>query len=72
VCMEGVRLRKNMKIRVCPFCRNKDLFSIPIDSRFGNDVKYVECLDCHAHGPLATTDEEAVKAWNKRTYDKRR
>jgi len=44
----------------CPFCGSDselvvDLFAFR-----------VECLTCGSFGPLASNDEEAARAWNKR------
>jgi len=56
------------ELKPCPFCGNNDqgMFSIPIDSRYGDRLKYVECMVCHDQGSWAATEEEAIDAWSRR------
>lgn len=52
------------KLKRCPFCKSKHTMTWHI----GHYDKpwLVECMECSANGPLAGTEKEAIKLWNKR------
>ena len=58
-----------MKPLPCPFCGNKgDTLAKPISPRsyfHADDLISVVCWACESQGPVATTDDEAIKAWNR-------
>ena len=58
-----------VKLLPCPHCGSDDLHS---DTEIfkGRHFGFVECLDCPALMRTGTTEEEAVKAWNKRSLSK--
>lgn len=48
-------------IKPCPHCGSKKITT-------ANTVGYtLGCLECYCCGPLASTVELAIKAWNKRS-----
>jgi Lar family restriction alleviation protein len=50
----------------CPFCGRKALFAVQKDLI---DDSFVTCsglLECGMRGPVRRTDEDAIKAWNRR------
>lgn len=53
-------MAKKEENQTCPFCGG--------DSMSVEDGA-VECLDCHATGPIASNDDKAIKAWNHRDGD---
>lgn len=65
-----------MEIKNCPFCGGE------AELKHGNfllsQISYVQCQDCFARTPNKLVgadwcaDEEAIKAWNKRTGEKAR
>ena len=52
------------KLKLCPFCKNKERFTIDYDADFGA-IWYVCCNDCGCH-MYGDTEEEVIKAWNTR------
>jgi len=56
-----------MDIKDCPFCGSSDVSpdsSFKVEGPGGH--KWIVCESCGGSGHLATTDEEATDAWNKR------
>lgn len=51
----------NIELKPCPFCGNEGHLSQHGDSYI------VSCFDCGAQIDYCASEEEAVKAWNKRT-----
>ena len=50
------------ELKPCPFCCSKDF----VFSSSGIDQDFITCLDCGAEGPVATGENDAVVAWNRR------
>lgn len=48
-----------MKLLPCPFCASKEV------SVWDFDAFKVNCGDCEAEGPLASTEAAATKWWNE-------
>ena len=46
----------------CPFCGSQHVESSEVDI----NGWMVECMDCHATGPIDRTEAIAVTAWNRR------
>lgn len=46
----------------CPFCTSTRFKVVEVDLR----VWMVECMDCHATGPLCQSAESAKVRWNRR------
>lgn len=46
----------------CPYCASTNLESEEVD----NDAWMIECLECHATGPIAISDVSAAQKWNQR------
>jgi Lar family restriction alleviation protein len=46
----------------CPFCGSQHVESSEVDI----NGWMVECMDCHATGPIGRTEALSVTAWNKR------
>ncbi len=46
----------------CPFCGNQHVETSEIDI----NEWMVECMDCHATGPIGRTADLSVTAWNRR------
>lgn len=46
----------------CPFCKSTDV----APTQHSRKSWTVMCLDCEAEGPVKTTGQEAIDAWNKR------
>lgn len=59
------------EINRCPFCQSEDVKVEyapvnPIAPPWYDGFHYfVQCKCCKANGPSGTTEEDAVKAWNK-------
>lgn len=49
------------KLKPCPFCGGK-----PYVEKDTEDNMTVDCQECFASGPFSYTEEEAIKAWNRR------
>ena len=56
------------KLRECPFCggNNVDVFNWEVT--FQGDYFKAYCKDCDFELKPQRTEEEAIKAWNKRSY----
>lgn len=52
----------NEQLLPCPFCASDDLDNQV--SEFGNE--FIQCRKCGGDGPLASSDETAEAAWNRR------
>lgn len=53
----------------CPFCLSEDIQTATdyyIYGAFKNEYIFACCPDCGARGPMAQTEEEAVRFWNDR------
>lgn len=48
-----------VKLRRCPFCNSHDVF---IASETG--IKFVQCAECGAQGPVAVTPKRVAEIWN--------
>lgn len=46
----------------CPFCGSQHAKSSEVDI----NGWMVECMDCHATGPMGRTEALSVTAWNRR------
>ena len=63
------------KLKPCPFCGNNDLKDMDIETtgrqslHIKNKVKscFVHCWECGANGAVASTENKAIEAWNKRS-----
>lgn len=53
----------NEELKPCPFCGATD--AEPWTDDYDHDVVF--CRHCGATGPQGTTQERAIKHWNKRT-----
>jgi len=53
---------------LCPFCGDDDPL-VQADSSGGRVDYYVECGSCRAQGPVASSDEEAIRLWNRNVDD---
>lgn len=59
----GLKAQREVEALWCPFCKSDDLhFETTADGHV------VECKGCHASGPEAPSQGQAVEAWNVRTY----
>lgn len=56
---------KKKEILSCPFCLHEDCYIMTEEGEFVVRY-YVDCFFCDARGPVAPTEEEAIKQWNKR------
>lgn len=54
-------ISEDVDIYECPYCNGNQ---IDICKAVG-DKFYVRCFDCHASGPMKSTQHETVNAWNK-------
>lgn len=62
-----IKTISNLSILNCPFCQSKNVFvRIPIAD--GEEYSVI-CNNCKAHGPSKQTNEEAIKAWNRKDDD---
>lgn len=54
------------ELRECPFCTGT--LALIMDPRFHSheDNYYMECQYCYCHGPVGTTEQEAIELWNQR------
>lgn len=54
-------------LKLCPFCGGDDLTMV--EQPFGDAHYFIMCLNpaCSAYGPDASSEAEAVKAWNTRS-----
>ena len=59
------------ELKPCPFCGSGDIGLWESHSRFTtwNNVHFVQCNACGATSDAFPSIEEAIKAWNRRTYD---
>jgi Lar family restriction alleviation protein len=55
------------KIDHCPFCGNYKMNRTICVEAIG--IWVVECDRCTCQGPWATTEDEAIELWNKRSYN---
>lgn len=59
----------NKELEPCPFCENTEVYT----TNDGKYCHYVECIRYQpeyivcCRGPVRTTKQEAIDAWNKRT-----
>lgn len=54
----------------CPWCNNYEKFEMSvmhIGHSKGEPEYQVVCSKCGAKGPIASTEEQAIDAWNKRS-----
>ena len=62
---DAVKLwNKRKKIKRCPICGAKGLIHEAYDGTW-----LVQCSKCYLTGPHKPTQEEAIKAWNRRAND---
>lgn len=58
------------KLKPCPFCKseNCETFTHVAMTEYGlaTGSRYVMCRNCKCQGPEKDSEEEAVKAWNRR------
>lgn len=57
---------QNSKLKPCPFCKSKEIYS----TREDDFTIVAQCIDCGASGPYALNEEEAIEAWNSRAESK--
>jgi|LSPZ01.1.fsa_nt_gi Lar family restriction alleviation protein len=53
----------------CPFCGSEAVYFGEWELKDGKVVNLqatIMCLDCRSRGPIVTTRDEAIAAWNKR------
>ena len=50
----------------CPFCGADEFFLRVVDPYGENDEFCVICDFCDSYGPDASTEEDALKKWNRR------
>ena len=53
----------------CPFCLSEDIQTATDYYTYGafiNEYCFACCPDCGARGPMAKTEEEAIRFWNDR------
>lgn len=62
---ENLRMRGRAK--PCPFCGSEVLWWWTM----GNGDYFIQCLDCVASGPPASSLSEATDLWNNRTEKKK-
>lgn len=48
----------------CPFCGEDKNFQLRVLGNIKPVKAWVECLNCHAEGPLAHLEADAVARWN--------
>ena len=53
------------RLKPCPFCGNKKIEY----SGLAANYRYIECEDCGAAGPVASSNEAAAKLWNARASE---
>lgn len=53
------------ELKPCPFCGGTNLTIINV---YGEEY-YVDCSTCTTCGPGGETEEEAIKAWNRRVEE---
>ena len=51
----------------CPFCGSEDT-----RPREGMEGWWIQCKHCGATGPLAASKDDAIKAWRKRIWQKKK
>lgn len=59
---------KKLKPLPCPFCGGKNIWvysSMRTDELWMNN-KYAQCNGCYSKSHEFSTEEKAIKAWNKR------
>ena len=49
----------------CPFCGGE-----PKLINDGTGLWWVQCEDCDAEGPIAHSEEEAIRLWNRRQTER--
>jgi len=49
-------------LEICPFCGSGQVECREVDV----EAWTVECMDCHATGPIARSEPLSVTAWNRR------
>lgn len=49
-------------LETCPFCGSGQLECLEINV----EAWMVECIDCHATGPIARSETLSVTGWNRR------
>jgi Lar family restriction alleviation protein len=54
-----------LTLKSCPFCQSRDL-SVSTAGDDDRTFYAVTCLKCDAEGPLSTTYDGAIEAWNLR------
>jgi len=55
------------KLEPCPWCQHAKFVHVTrVAMMSGNNKRRVTCDACHADGPIANTEAEAIAAWNRR------
>ena len=57
------------KFKVCPFCLGDEIYTAKDYWHYGSchsEYWFAHCSDCGADGPMAKTEDEAIRFWNDR------
>ena len=60
---------KREQAKPCPFCTSDDVGTatdIARGEHYCKEYWFAYCSDCGSRGPMADTEEEAVRYWNDR------
>ena len=58
-----------IKLLDCPFCGGKAHIGITYKDRISQTLYGAECEECHACIGVFYTQDDAIRAWNRRTTD---
>lgn len=53
--------KENPYLKPCPFCGH-----VPVSGQYGFDLFIVRCPECNCVQQVASSDDKATQAWNKR------
>ena len=59
----------SIKLELCPFCGSGTISVADPKSNPGHE-SWAHCINCLASTCLCNTREEAIKAWNRRAFEK--
>ena len=57
------------KLNPCPFCGDENTDTWDKIGANGRTVFSAYCEECKCEGPISSTKEEAIEAWNRRAEE---